>query len=78
MSDSTGIVNTLDTPVVIAPATEAITSSSFQVLMYEENYGIPEAPGQPPRPMFGMAQPGSVVAEVLLSNDPYHTRRVPV
>mgnify|MGYP003352994059 CR=1 FL=1 len=28
--------------------------------------------------MFGMAQPGSVVAEVLLSNDPYHTRRVPV
>jgi len=68
---------TLDTPVVLAPATEAVTTGTFTVLMYEENYGWGVDPDQP-RPTFGMAQPGSVVAEVLLSSTPWNTRRVTV
>ena len=60
----------LDTPVVIIPASDAVTSSSFVVLTTEENYGANSSG----RPSFGRASPESVIAEVLLNSDPYHSR----
>jgi hypothetical protein len=65
---------TLDTPVVIIPAQEAKTSSVFYVTHVEENYGhgtdetINRAPGRPT----------SVIATVVLSEEPYVERRITV
>jgi hypothetical protein len=64
---------TLDTPVVIVPAQEAKTSSAFTVSYIEENYGNdgehgPRSPGRP----------STVVATVVLSNDPYMERHITV
>jgi hypothetical protein len=69
---------TVDTPIVLAPATQAVTTSSFTVLYIEENYGWDTVDPSIPRPMMGMARPASVMAEVLLSSDPWITRRIVV
>ena len=69
---------TVDTPIVLAPATQAVTTSSFTVLAIEENYGWDTTNTNMPRPMMGMAPHGSVMAEVMLSQDPWITRRIMV
>ena len=65
----------LDAPLVITPAVAALTSSTFVVLMYEENYGW-GYDSVNSMPVFDMAQPGSVVAVVLLSSSPWITRNI--
>lgn len=68
---------TLETPIVLAPATQALTTSSFTVTYVEENYGWEEdnvdGPG---RRVPG--RPNSVQATVVLCEDPYIERRITV
>jgi hypothetical protein len=63
---------TLDTPIVIVPAQEAKTSSSFYVTHVEENYGhgTEETGNRAP------GRPSSIVATVVLSDEPYVERRI--
>ena len=60
---------TLDTPVVVVPAQEAVTASSFEVLYIEENYGKEISEEGGPRFM-GPGQHSSVNAEVLVGAEP--------
>lgn len=60
---------TLNTPVVVVPAQEAVTANSFVVTYIEENYGIefPVVEGEENRPRpgrMGRGRPASVTAEV--------------
>jgi hypothetical protein len=73
------VPTSFDTPVEVVPATPALTASTFMIIHYEENYGFLVDPNNAWRPLpMGMAQPNSVVAEVLLSQDPWITQRVVV
>lgn len=68
---------TLDTPVVLAPATEAFTTDTFTVTYAHENYGWeddgPDGPGRR-----APGRPNSVEATVVLSLSPYVERRITV
>jgi hypothetical protein len=65
----------LDTPYVLAAASEALTTSSFRVTYVEENYGWEEDnPDGPGRRAPG--RPNSVQAVVVLSDSPYIERRM--
>lgn len=63
---------TLDKPVTIVPAQEARTSNQFYVLFIIENYGV----GNEEFVRRGPGRPNSVEAEVVLSEDPYVSRRM--
>lgn len=65
---------TLDKPVTIVPAQEARTSNQFYVLFIIENYGL----GNEEFVRRGPGRPNSVEAEVVLSEDPYVSRRMTV
>jgi hypothetical protein len=67
---------TLDTPVVIVPAQEAKTSSSFKVIFIEENYGWTNS--DPDTPIRAPGRPTTVVATIVLSEEPYLERRLTV
>ena len=65
---------TLDTPLVISPATEAVTTSSVTITYVAENYGWdynPDQPGASRSP----GRPQSVEVVVMLNNDTYQERR---
>ena len=67
----------LDTPYVLAPASSELTTSSFRVTYFEENYGWEEDnPDGPGRRAPG--RPNSVQAVVVLSESPYIERRMTV
>jgi hypothetical protein len=67
----------LTTPYTIAPATEALTTSSFRVTYVEENYGWEEDDGDGPGRR-APGRPNSVMAVVVLSDTPYVERRMTV
>jgi hypothetical protein len=67
---------TLETPIVIVPATEAKTTTSFKVTYIEENYGwTNDETGTNPR---APGRLNAVVATLVLSEDPYIERRITV
>ena len=68
---------TLNTPVEVAPAIAAITSTSLTVLEVRENFGWNYDPTQPGG-FFGPGRPQSVEATVLLSVDPQVQRTLTV
>jgi hypothetical protein len=68
---------TLNTPIVIVPATEAVTTSSVTVTYVSENYGWDYDPTQPYMNR-SPGKPQSVEATVVLSTDPYQERRITV
>jgi hypothetical protein len=72
----------LTKPVTLVPEQAAITASTFEVVYVEENYGWDYDPSQPGGgDSISNRQPGqpqSVTARVILSNDPYHERRITV
>ena len=68
---------TLETPIVIVPATEAKTTTSFKVTYVEENYGwTNDETGNNPTRAPGRSN--AVVATLVLSEDPYIERRITV
>jgi hypothetical protein len=68
---------TLDTPVVLAPASPALTTDSFTVTWVQENYGWeddgPDGPGRR-----APGRPNCVEATVVLCQNPYVERRITV
>ena len=64
----------LDTPVVIIPAQEAVTASSFEVLYVEENYGATAEDGSNKGP--GLPSTVTVDIEIGVAPGPVSRRRL--
>jgi hypothetical protein len=68
----------LSTPIVIVPASEAVTTSTVSITHVAEHYGWDYDPTQPGMMRGGPGKPQSVEATVVLSTDPYQERRITV
>lgn len=67
---------TLDTPLVISPATAAVTTDNVTITYVAENYGWDYDPTQPGGGRASPGRPLSVEVVVMLNNDPYQERRL--
>jgi hypothetical protein len=68
----------LDVPVIVVPATEPVTTNSFKVVYIEESYGWESEESDNNNPIRYRHNRGEVVADVVLSDDPYIERRIKV
>jgi hypothetical protein len=68
---------TLNTPIIIVPAQEAVTASTFVVKYIEENYGVDYDEENPGRGM-GRGYPRSVSADIEIGTGPGSRRTLTV
>jgi hypothetical protein len=68
---------TLNTPIIIVPAQEAVTASTFVVKYIEENYGVDYDEENSGRGM-GRGHPRSVTADIEIGTGPGSRRTLTV